>query len=380
MNKCNKQRILAITALLILYVTSGCTPRVVTGNNRSYLGVDEMMAKSGGYTALKDEPAKIHFEQLSKLFADNRQKELHLNVYALAAPPADPEKYLEQRAEDLEIREGRAFYPDSNIEPALRSEQPGMTQAVGLRNKEYELSVNLQSGSEMFVSSERFHNGAGISPDKLQPEPFYFQRANEYIGKRLTTVIGGVRLYPYKVRKYMDANAKEGGKPTVTVSQVAVAYNTTIDGFAVIGAGDKAVVHMSPEGGILAHESTILPIDRAIARIGGEDLIDPRKAITITETRLKERGIKLDEYTLTRSEFGYYRVGRNGIQRVLAPYYAFVYEPINEKVIGRKIFEIVPAINDPKIAQLVEQDRQLDQQRKARITELAGRPDERPTR
>lgn len=158
---------------------------------------------------------------------------------------------------------------------------------------------------------------------------------------------------------------------------MAVAYNTAIDGVAVIGPGGKAVVHMSPAGEVVGHESIVRPVMKPIAQITGADLLEPRKARAMVEDRIKERDIPMGEYVLSRSEFGYFHLGRNSIQRVLAPYYAFVFEPKNEKIIGRNIVEIVPAVTDPKIARLIDEDMQREKQRKQRILDKAGEPDQR---
>lgn len=365
-------------AVLSSALVAGCAPGGITEPGQVQISrVEQILAEGDEYRALEDEPAARHFKQLSRIFADKRQQELQFNIYALAAAPSEPQAYLKQRATQLGMKAYRPLYPDDNLDPGLSTAQARAARVIGLRDVEYELALNLDNGSELFVDRERFHNGIGVAEEKLKPQAFYLKQAKAHIDSRVLPRLEKSRLYPYKQRIYLDALAKEGNKPAITASQIAVAYNTAVDGLAVIGPGAKAVVHMSPEGRVVSHESTLRPLGRRIARIGGKDLLDPRTARSMSERQLLEKGIKPDSYTLSRSEFGYFRLGRNGIQEILAPYYAFVYEPKSEAIVGRRVFEIIAAVREPKLAALIDEDRQRDEQRKRRYIDAAGEPDTR---
>ncbi len=82
------------------------------------------------------------------------------------------------------------------------------------------------------------------------------------------------------------------------------------------------------------------------------------------ENRLKSGGVDINQFELKRGEFGYFRRSRNALQGILAPYYAFVYEP-KEGIIGKKIVEFEPALPPGAILDAVVQDQDAENQRKA---------------
>lgn len=368
----------AVTLLTLL--TMACAPKPVTEDELALTSVESMVKEKGLYHPIEDQAAMSHFDELSKLAAKGQYEKLRFKVYALAPPQGDYKSHIKQRGTALNIEDGRFFYPDDNIEGELNLKQDETVRVVGVRNKQFELAYNRDSGSELFVDNQRFHDGKGVPVKQLKDDAFYVETADLYIKKKLTDEIGKTKLYAYRLRKYLDAIAKEGEEPEITASQIAVAYNTAVEGIAVIGPGGKAVVHMSPTGDVVGHEIIVRPITKAIAEITGANLLNPNKARDIVVSKIKERNIPMEKYILVRSEFGYLSLGRNSTQQVLAPYYAFFFEPKSEKVVGRTLLEIVPAVTDPKIAQLMEEDMQRESRRKQRILDKAGEPDQRKIR
>lgn len=363
--------------LIFSVLTTACTPSSVTDSKVALTSVDKMLKLEGDFKPLNGMAALTHFKELNKFVSEQQHKKIPVTIYALQTSQKKPQSYVQQRATELELTYVHNFYPSDNIKDVLTESQNAAVRVVGVRNKKFELSYNLDSGSELLVNNELFHNGNGVPIKQLKPDEFYFETANRYIRKALLNTLAGTKLYPYKIRKFMDAAGKEGDEPEITVSQIAVAYNTVVDGISVIGPGGKAVVHMTPEGEVVGHETIVRPALLAIAKITGADLVEPQNAISIMYSRLNERDISVDDYMLSRSEFGYLSMGRNSSQLILAPYYAFILEPKNEKVVGRKIVEIVPAVKNKKIAQLMEEDMQRDIQRKQIIIDKAGKPDQR---
>ncbi len=115
---------------------------------------------------------------------------------------------------------------------------------------------------------------------------------------------------------------------------------------------------------MISHESTWRDASQ-IGTIQGSELHSPAQAKKLIEARFKARGVDLTQLSLTRSEFGYLRLGRNSVQNYLAPYYAFFYEPASPEVVDKKRVEIIPAIKSGKRLALIEKDVALERARDA---------------
>jgi hypothetical protein len=86
-------------------------------------------------------------------------------------------------------------------------------------------------------------------------------------------------------------------------------------------------VHLTVDGRVVSHESSVRPVARREAVVGGDALLSPEEARASVEERLRGVGIDPARYTLARREFGYLRLGRSSVQSLVAPHYAFVYKP-----------------------------------------------------
>ena len=371
--------ILTNTSLLLVatmsLVISSCVQTKPSSPTEDKTALSLISAETAGKGPLGDTPASQLYREIEEAFKAMSHNNLGFSIYRLVPPGKDVIGHLKERSELIGIRGGTLFYPDDNVDPREVSADKSGIPVIGLRAGDFELSYNRDSGSELYVNTERFHNHPGVHPDKLMPESRYIENARQYVEKLFSSTMGGGVIYPYKVRRYMDATAKLKEKPVVSTSQVSVAFNASIDGIPVIGPGSKLVVHMDPEGHVVAHESTQRLLGAKISSIAGTALHSPASAQKMVEARIRERGIRLEEYTLSRKEFGYLRLGRNSIQDILSPYYAYIYEPRSPKVLGRKIVEITSAVSDPKLSMLIDEDMIKDQQRKDAIITRAGRDD-----
>lgn len=337
-----------------------------------------------GTSVVGDAPAVKNFERLRALFAAGAAGELQVGVYSLVDPPADPAAHVRSRASELGLKSRTIVFPDGDdlTEKDLES-LPDDVSTLGVVEGGWELAFDRFSGTELFVDVKRFHVGPGVDPGKLSPEGFYVASAAKYLEARLGKLVEGAQLYPYKVRRYVDALAEatvdDGsvGEPQITVSQVSVAFNAVVDGFPVIGPGSKVGIHMTPAGDVVGHETTVRALGRRITTLSGDGLVDPGRAQELVEAGLKGRGLDLASYRLARAELGYFRRGRNSVQSVLAPYYAFFYEPNGKEQYARRLVEIAPAVADPKVLALLQEDERLEAARKTRLMRNVGEPDVR---
>ncbi len=340
--------------------------------------VDDVRKRLPDKTFIGDELGTSNFKRLQEAFARGTLEQMQLHVYYLAEPAADPARHVHERAEQLGLKSRTIVFPDGeNLTEKDLPRLPDETAILGIADDKWEFAYDRFSGAESVADKERFHAGDGVNPDKIDSEGFYLAEAQRYLKQRLEATLGNARLYPYKMRRYLNAVAKAGEKPRITVSQVAISLNTAIDGLPIIGSGGKVSVHMTPIGEVVAYEASLRPVAERVATLTGKDLLEPRKAQAQIEARLKERGLDLTHYTLVRAEFGYYRRGRNSLQRVLAPYYAFVYEPQDGDRYGRKLVELHPAITDPKILAMLGEEEQREVDRKKRLMRGSEKPDVR---
>jgi len=305
--------------------------------------VDEWMAKRGGDVFVQDELAAQNFAILNQMFEDGSSKQLSLSFVQLR--PTDRE--------------------DATLQKRIKHFALSASENKELNFKEFRagnklLSVNAQSGAERYVDNAQFHRGEGV--DFVLEKEFYLSTANKYLDELFLTQKVG-KVFPYKFRYYKNAVREEGSHiAQESTYQLALAYNTSIDGLPVIGSGGKIALHLSPKGELLSYESTLRDFDR-IALISGSELLSPKAAQAEAEARFKERGVDLSKLVLSRAEFGYLRLGRKSIQNYVAPHYVFIYSP-PEGVMDKKRMEVIPAITNPKLLQLLKEDSEKEAARK----------------
>jgi len=314
---------------------------------------------AAGETALLDDTAATRcFDTVRDAFGRGANEDLAFGIYDLEKV-GDANERLQSRAAALGLA-AAAQLPST----------AGGYLAVG--EGDLELRVNMDSGSELFVNHAKFHKGEDAK--RLLSEKEYVSSAFNHV----TGAIPSVRAqqpYAYKLRRYMNASAQgEGAPSTVAAYQIAVAFNTTVDDLPIIGPGGKVAVHMSPDGEVISHESSVRAVSSLRAVVRGADLLPPDAAQRLVEERITKRGVDLSDYTLARSEFGYYRLGRSSVQTVDAPHYAFVYSP-KEGTIGKKLLETIPAVVAEDVLAMVNADRAAETARKDALKAGAAKED-----
>lgn len=302
-------------------------------------------------TALRDAPAIAQVDRLRAAFASKASDALSFAVYDL--PPASSlSADLPSRASEL----------GAGMTGARAQSARGVRR---ISSDTHELVINEDSGSEFFADLTRFHKGTGVPPSSLMSDERYFASAREYMQKALARSAAEATLYPYKIYKYMNSESFEDGKASnLEAYEIAVAFNSEVDGVPVIGSGGKISVHLTVAGDVVAHESTVRALGKQIGTVSGSQMLSPDAAKQQVAERLAKRGVNLDNYTLTREEFGYYRRGRNNKQAVLAPHYAYFYEP-KAGVVSKKRVEVVAAATDPALLGMIEDDAAADDARKS---------------
>jgi hypothetical protein len=296
----------------------------------------------------QDSLATQAYARMQESFAARQASGSRFPVYELR-PVGDVAGVAKGRARALGLEKG-----------AEQRSAHGVAVVEGSR----ELHVDAMSGAERYVDHARFHTGRGLTTPPL-PESEYISRAWSHV-QRILPEAAARGLRPYKVRRYMNESAGPGGERTgATTYQIAVAFHETLAGLPVIGSGGKVAVHLTPEGEIISHESTVRATARPVADVSAEGLLPPDEARRQVEARLAAQGVNLADYTLSRAEFGYFRLGRNSVQSLLAPHYAYVYEPASREVVGKKRVEFIPAITDPELLARVRRDEAAEAARKA---------------
>ena len=309
------------------------------------LTVDEWMSKRNGDAFVQDELAMRNFAVLNQMFEDGSSKQLSLSFVQLR-PAEREDATLQKRIEHFALSASE----DKDLDANLKEFRAG----------DKLLQINAQSGAERYVDNAQFHRGEGV--DSVFEKEFYLNAANKYLDELRLNQKGG-KGFPYKFRYYKNAVREEGSRVAQeSTYQLAVAYNTSIDGLPVIGSGGKIALHLSPKGELLSYESTLRDFDR-IALISGSELLSPKAAQAEVEARFKERGVDVSKLVLSRAEFGYLRLGRKSIQNYVAPHYVFIYSP-PEGVMDKKRMEVVPATTNPKLLQLLKEDSEKEAARK----------------
>jgi hypothetical protein len=359
-------------SLLSLLLVSGCAssgePDEEAGPVDTEAGLADISAyraQRGDRALLRDEPAARAFEAAATASAQGRPFR-PIAIYQLA-PVGDAVATARARTAALGMS-GAAVVPGSPDRAAADFPTP-LAPNVYARQGGMKLRMNAYSGAELLADEARFHGSDGVATLPLA-EADYIDRARQYMEKQ-----GGLRergldpsgLYTYKLRRYTNGEGRPGEEPITTVYQVGVAFNQAIDDLPIVGPGSKFVVHMAPNGDVVAHEQNLRAVARKLGEVGAADLVSPESARREVERRFTERGVDLSGYVAARSELGYLRLGRDSVQSVLAPAYSFTYDPL-PGVMGKRLVETVPATRNPRHLQLIAADDKAEQSRKALIS------------
>jgi hypothetical protein len=306
----------------------------------------------------QDALATQAYARVKDAFAMNRTASVRFPIYSLR-PVGDVSLLAQERARVLGLEGG-----------SLKRAEEGVALAAG----NWELRMDALSGAELFVDKARFHAGQGVATLPLA-EADYIARARAHVS-RVLPQLAGHELRPYRVRRYMnDATGPKGERAGASVYQVAVAFHEVLGELPVIGAGGKVAVHLSPQGEVLSHEATVRDTAQRLTEVSGSGLLAPDEAQRRVEQKLSAEGVKLADYRLTRAELGYLRLGRNSVQSVLVPHYAYFYEPASREVVGKKRLELVPAVTDAAVLERLQQDEKAEAERKATLRAHAAPPD-----
>jgi hypothetical protein len=354
----------------------------VTSNSAAGVGVVSRIRGERGRTGLlRDDATNQAHAYLVDAFAKNVGLDGTLGVYQLE-PVGDPLAQNQARATDLGVQGTTGIAHRGEL---LQGEVPSVKNPfLVTRGGTREIRVNGLTGAERYVDRSIFHREVE-SPNSL-PDADYVGFALQHLEGVVSN--GGrtldlASLHPYKIRRYMNAVAENAqaptgeiyqkAAPTVGTYQVAVAFNTAIDDVPVIGPGSKVAVHMTVDGKLAAYESSLRSVKSKIGDVAVSSLVPPAQGRGEVEARLAARGIDISKFRLVQSQFGYLRRGRGSVQEVVAPHYAFLYEPL-EGVVGKKLYETVPAVSDPSLRSAIDKDEATDQQRKDSLKDPADRP------
>lgn len=303
-----------------------------------------------GELFIKDDLAIKNFSILEEMSSSNKLQELSLPIFQLMSPQG--------LTEDMLSRKNILGIPDS-VELTNRD------VFIEARHESKQLRINTINGTEFYKDRNLFHKGAGQTIVLAKNK--YLELAQKHLKQMFPeNEKDGVLLTPYKIRYYKNAVRDETGETNETIYQVAVSFNSTFEGLPVIGAGSKVAIHMTPAGDLVSYESTVRNLEKT-GHVLGSKLLSPQKAKIQIEKRLTDRGIDVSHLILARAEFGYLRLGRNSVQKHAVPHYAFFYRP-KDGVIDKQRVEVIPAVTDSKILELIEADLDDERHRKHRIT------------
>lgn len=335
-----------VLSSLIVSVACGVGPSTLDGarHTTNALALDTT-------TAQRDEPARAQVDALRKAFAEKSNDQLSYAIYDL---PFD-----EALTSDMSSRAASlGLGGDAKAQQNSRGERRLVTAT-------HQFLVNVDSGAEFFADLSRFHKGPGVPVSELLSDERYIALAQEYMESSLAKSAAGTDLYPYKVWRYMNAESVEDeSASSISSYEIAIAFNSSVDGVPVIGSGGKFSVHLTTKGEVVAHESTLRKVGERIGTVLGSEMLSPDDARKQADERIVKRGKSLDGYTVTREEFGYLRRGRNSKQAIIAPHYAYFYEP-KPGFLGKKMVEVIPATTAPNLLAMISEDAAAERERKS---------------
>lgn len=339
-------------------------PLLASQQDTRLASVAELVAARGVDSPLGDEPAEASFKKLRALETKGQRGSNLLHVYALSNVE-EASGHLVKRAATL----GMSLRDKSGKAVALALAQPERSRNKSilqgdLDGRRWHLSVDSFSGSERMEDDDNYHRGFGAIEQSEQPG--LIAAAKKFAARADATAMSGAHLY--KVRKYKNAVAEGDNPPKEETYQLAVAFNTSIDGIPVIGSGGKVVAHVGKGAKPVAYETSVRAIGGKRTSVPVDSLISSDEAEARAWANLAAMGLSKSTHTLKSSQFGYYREGRNSIQATLAPTYAFFFDPIVDGQ-KRKI-EIIDAVTDAAVLETLKRERQQDQERKQDPTQI----------
>lgn len=329
--------------------------------------VAELVAQRGTGAALADQPAELAYQRVVEAQA-NRRPATELGIYLLASPEEATSR-VSARARGLSLSwtpAQRVAGDEENVlgGPFVRKDS---TRIIGLyAGTAWALEYNNKSGGERFFSRDSFHVGNGpiVQPDMNA----YRAAADGFLG----TLRAGNNLHLYKTRRYLNAVDSDTTAETQEIYQVAVAYGTDIDGVPVIGPGGKVSVHLANGMVPVSYESTVRPISSTRGRTTALALLPAGDAEAQAWARLTADGLDSTTHELRSKQFGYFRRGKSSTQSILAPAYAFMFQPLREG--AKKRIEVVSAVVEPAMRALIDADEQTERSRKTIADEGDVRP------
>jgi hypothetical protein len=302
--------------------------------------VTHAQQRLGASTLLKHGPSQAAFAALKSAFAAKTHGPIRLAVYDVASV-ADARALASTRASALAIGPAGAV---PTVSP---------TGAMLVSGGGWDLSVDPVSGGELLVDPSRHHKGQ--ETNALSSDDVYVAKAHAYIGSRWAAPAAPYSVYPQGVRHFHNSSVgyAVAGDPTTRgtpqdgIYEIAVVHNTSIDGLPVIGPGGKYRTWMDTTGSVVAHKASIRSVAGRHAVVTGSQLTDPAAAQASLEGQLSARGVHLAQYQLAETQFGYLARDLGAPQRLLAPYYLFVYRSLDGS--QKAIVETVPAVSDPAV-------------------------------
>jgi hypothetical protein len=372
--------------LLLLSTLLGLGCKAGPGSKEEGLDLDLPHGPPTHTVLLGDAPAMRAYELLDRKFKTAVTKDLQFSIYELE-PVGDASTMARARADALGV-----VGPVENEQPTI--EDPLVTITEG----DTTLSIDSVSGTERLIMNDLFHASPGVPRKKLRADPEYVDSAQLHLRKVLPPrsaqlLDPNIRddsarlrqtVYPYKLRRFLNAvtviNDPASGQPsmrqdTEEAYQVAVAFNIMLGGLPVIGPGSKASVHLTPTGQPIFHEISIRPVKSRRATVRAEDIFAPGEAQAILETDLRARGNDPSLYILRRKEFGYFRNTHRSVQNIVAPYYGYVYDPGPTIPEAKRIVEVVLAIKNPRLLEIINPDLRDETARKEILMRRAAPPD-----
>ena len=226
-------------------------------------------------------------------------------------------------------------------------------------NWEYQIDKNTA-----FVSAghaDNMHAMAPVPVSALLSDQAYMQFAQDWLSaipeSELKT--SHMSIYPYKIRKYM-IGVDDAGNVSEGVSQVAVSFGTTLDGWPILG-DSKTAVHLAVDGTVIGYTKTAMLPVKAAFRVSAKDLYTPEEALALAAD---ERGLDVQTAVPSRSEFGYMDFGKHSVRELIYPCYVFVFPSLEGAMDS---VSVIPAVKNAEFAARIENGNIKELQRKSAL-------------
>ncbi len=237
-----------------------------------------------------------------------------------------------------------------------------MNKYIVSRGDVFECSWNMNSLYEFCYDVDRFESSSGVERNSIMADEDYYRIANQIKDDLIQLQLPhNDILYPYK-RKYgvnESASIENPDDIHESIYDIGIAFASIIDDWPVIGPGGKVYIHLSPDGSLLATKTFRKVPGEILGTLTENDIKTADEAL---QELVTNKLYNLDEYQITRAEFGYFYWGKNSIQNILSPYYVFFFAPADSQY-TTEVVEIVSAVKG-KFAQMIDEDYQLEVERK----------------